>query len=123
MLYKILLVSVALLVSDAAPVASTVPYLKDASFFPNREKQRLIYDLQERAVCKFKVETEVDAVSEIKYENVRCINEVFGNCEQLETSLTLANGTSLTIKSGCVSVYKTVSSLPAQMKDGRPKIM
>jgi hypothetical protein len=123
MLNKILLVAVAVLTSDAAPVASRLSEFNDVNISLDRGEQFLISDLQERAVCKFDVETEVDADSKLRYENVRCINEAFGDCEQLETSLTLASGRSLTIKSGCVSVNKTVSSEPAQKQQERPKVM
>jgi hypothetical protein len=123
MLNKILLVAVAVMASDAAPVASPVSYLNDVSVSLNSGKQSPISDLQKRAVCKFDVETEVDADSQIRYENVKCVNEAFGDCEQLETSLTLANGRSLTIKSGCVCVNKTVSSELAQKQVKPPPVM
>lgn len=82
----------------------------------------MMSDLQERAVCKFSVESEEDDVSKIKYENVKCINEVFGNCEQLETSLTLPGGRSLTIKSACVFVKKTVASEQARTTEEPPVV-
>jgi imidazoleglycerol phosphate dehydratase HisB len=120
MLNTVLLVAVAVLASDAAPVASTASYFNDVNIPMNHGKEYLISDLQDRAVCKFDVETEIDADSQIKYENVKCIYEAFGDREQLETSITLANGSSLIIKSGCVSVKKTVSSEPAQRKEIPP---
>ena len=120
MLNTILLVAVAVLASDAAPVASTASYFNDVNIPMNHGKEYLISDLQDRAVCKFDVENEVDADSQIRYEHVKCTYEAFGDCEQLVTSLTLGSGRSLTIKSGCVSVSKTVSSEPAQRKEIRP---
>jgi hypothetical protein len=52
----------------------------------NHGKHSLISDLRERAVCKFDVENEVDVDPQIMYENVKCINEAFGDCEQLVTT-------------------------------------
>ena len=66
------------------------------------------------------METEVDADSQIRYENVKCIYEAFGDCEQLETSLTLASGRSATVKSGCVSVNKTAPSELAARREKPP---
>jgi hypothetical protein len=121
MLNTILLVSLAALASEAVPVAPTAPYFNDVNIHMNQGKEYLISDLQDRAVCKFEVETEIDADSQIRYENVKCIYEASGNCEQLETSLTLAGGRSVTIKSGCVSVNKTVPSELAQRKKIPPE--
>jgi hypothetical protein len=116
-----LLVAVFLLAAEAAPSASRDSfYMNDASLRWNHEKRSITSDLQERAVCKFSVENEEDADSKIRYQHVKCINEVFGNCEQLVTSLTLPSGRSLTIKSACVSVNKTVSSELAKEKTEPP---
>jgi phosphoglycerate dehydrogenase-like enzyme len=120
MLNAILFVLVATLASEAVPVASRTPYFNDVNIHMNQGKEYLISDLQDRAVCKFEVETEIDADTQIRYENVKCIYEMSGNCEQLETSLTLASGRSVTIKSGCVSVNKIVPSEPAQRKEIPP---
>jgi hypothetical protein len=123
MLNIILLVAAAvLLISDADPVASRVHHLNHIDIPMNDGKRSLISDLRERAICKFDVETEVDADSQITYENVKCINEAFGDCEQLETSLILASGTSLTIMAGCVSVSRTVSSEQARSKGMPPEV-
>jgi imidazoleglycerol phosphate dehydratase HisB len=121
MLNTILLFAAAVLASDAAPVTSTASYFNDVNIPMDHGKEYLISDLQDRAVCKFEVETEVDADSQIRYENVKCIYEAFGECEQLVTSLTLHSGRSLTIKSGCVFVSKTVSSEPAKRKEIPPE--
>jgi len=79
----ILLVSVAALASDATPVASTASYYNDVNIPIKHGKESPISDLQDRAVCKFDVETAIDADSQIKYENVKCIYEAYGDCQQL----------------------------------------
>jgi hypothetical protein len=123
MLNKILLVAAAVLTGDADPVASSTHYRNDIDVPINRGKLSMISDLRERAVCKFDVETEVDADSQITYQHVKCVNEAFGDCEQLQTSLTLASGRSLTIMAGCVSVSRTVSSEQAKKsKEIPPKV-
>jgi hypothetical protein len=109
MLRTILFVAAVVLASDAAPFASRATEINDVDI-PTNLQEFLISDLQDRAVCKFEVETVIDADSQIRYDNVKCIDEAFGDCEQLQTSLILANGSSLPIKSGCVSVNKTVPS-------------
>jgi hypothetical protein len=122
MLNKILLLAAAVLTSDAGPVASRAHYRNDIDVPMKREELSVISDLRERAVCKFDVETEVDADSQLTYENVKCVNEAFGDCEQLMTSLTLASGRSLTIMAGCVSVSSIVSSEQAKSKEIPPEV-
>jgi hypothetical protein len=117
-----LLVAVFLPAAKAAPSASRETNLNNANILLNRGKWSMTSDLQGRAVCKFSVESEQDYDSKIKYENVKCINEVLGNCEQLKTSLTLPSGRSLTIKSACVFVNKTVSSEQAQSLEEPPVV-
>jgi hypothetical protein len=110
-------------VVESAPSGSRESLkLNDAELHMSCWNHFLTSDLQERAVCKFKVESQVDYDTKIKYDNVICVNEVFGKCEQLETSLTLPGGRSLNIKSACVYVNKT-SSEPAHSKEERPKIV
>ena len=123
MRYTILLIAAAVLASNAVSVASRASYFNDVDIPMNHGKESLISDLQDRAICKFDVETVVDVDSQISYENVKCIYEAFGDCEQLETSLILASGSSLTIRSGCLSVNKTVPSDPAQRKGMPPGII
>jgi hypothetical protein len=110
------------LVTDAAP-STRDSLLNGKELFVTRDQRSVVSDLQQRAVCKFEVQSEVDADSEIKYENVGCAEEVFGDCEQLRTSLTLPNGRTLTIKSACVFVNKTAASQRAQSKEGDPIVM
>lgn len=122
-LFLIVAMSVFALIAEAAPYSSRDSFLNDEGLFLTREERSSATDLQRRAVCKFDVQSEVDADSRVKYENVRCVNEAFGNCEQLETSLTLPSGRSLTIKSACVFVNKTVPSQQAQRIEERSKVM
>jgi hypothetical protein len=121
-LFLIVAMSVFAIITEAAPYSSRDSFLNDEGLLLTREQRSLVSDLQQRAVCKFDVESEVDAESKVKYENVRCVNEAFGNCEQLVTSLTLPNGRSLTIKSACVFVNKTVPSEQAQRIEEHPKV-
>lgn len=121
---RFLIFAVFLIAADAAPSGPRqTKNLNDVNILLIREKKSMKSDLEERAVCKFNVEGEEDGESKIKYENVKCVNEVFGNCEQLETSLTLPSGRSLTIKSACVFVNKTVSSELARSKEAPPIVM
>jgi hypothetical protein len=118
----IVAISVFALVTDAAP-SPRDSLLNDKELFVTRGQRSVVSDLQQRAVCKFDVQSELDADSDIKYENVRCVEEVFGDCEQLRTSLTLPNGRTLSIKSACVFVNKTASSQRAQSKEGDAIVM
>jgi hypothetical protein len=121
-LFFIVSMSVFAIITEGAPYSSRDAFLNDQGLLLTRGQRSLVSELQQRAVCKFDVESEVDADSKVKYENVRCVNEVFGNCEQLVTSLTLPNGRSLAIKSACVFVNKTVPSEQAQRIDEPPKV-
>jgi hypothetical protein len=122
-LFVIVAVSLCAFITEAAPYYSRDFFWNDEGFLVPRERRSMVSDLQQRAVCKFDVESEIDADSRIKYENVKCIEEAFGNCEQLETWLTLPSGRTLTIKTACVFVNKTVSSQLAESKDKRPRVM
>jgi hypothetical protein len=114
-------VSLSTVVTTAFP--SRDSFVTEEGLIVTRDQKSVVSDLQQRAVCKFNVESEVDADTAIKYENVRCVEEVFGSCEQLQTSLTLPSGRSLTIKSACVSVNRTVATQQAQSKEGRLVVM